>query len=259
MDWIDDRVRDGMLLEAVARGNAEAADLFFMAHGAALYGALLTLFPNPYDSSEALRRVVFEAIERAGEFPADGSASAHNWLLGIVAELAGVGPERLRGLRQTGGDDAGQEPELWDLVDRNPVDRQAATDTAEHIRPAGGGRGDGIIVARGTTAQVKPTPQVSLMHVAMLALQRLNEAFAVWREEDIATATIDETGGIAGELPEPSLTPTITRGGDDLLPLSDYEGRIPMPELTPSIRAYRSPGRTPSTETLRLLKRHTQR
>jgi DNA-directed RNA polymerase specialized sigma24 family protein len=248
VDWLDDRVRDGMLLEAVGRGNAEAADLFFMAHGAALYGALLKLFPNPYDSSEALRRVVLCAIERAPAFPADGSASAHDWLMGIVAEVAGVGHERLTRLRGTG------TAELRDLADTTPIDRPAATDTAEHIRPAGGGRGDGIIVSRGASAQVKQVPQVSLMQVAALALQRLNEAFAAWQEEDEMVATIDETGGIAGELPEPSLTPTITRQ-DDSLPVSDYEGRIPMPELTPSIRAHRSPQRTPSTETLRLLKR----
>ena len=249
MDWIDDRVRDGMLLEAVARGNAEAADLFFMAHGAALYGALLTLFPNPYDSSEALRRVVLAAIERADEFPTDGSASAHNWLLGIVADVAGVGSERLVGLRRTG------EDELWDLADRNPVDRLANIETAEHMRPLGGGRGDGMIVVRGASAQVKETPQVSLMQVAMLALQRLNETFAAWREEDVATATIDETGGIADELPEPSLTPTITRG-EDWQPLArGRRSNLPMPLPTPSIRAFRSPARTPSTEILRLLKR----
>jgi hypothetical protein len=252
VDWLDEEIRDGLLLEAVARGDAEAAELFFTAHGEALYGALLTLFPNPYDSAEALRRVVLIAIERAGGFPADGSREASNWLLGIVAEVAGVGQSRLDGLRETA------PGELRDLAGRRPLGAEAASNTAHHIRPLGGHGGDGLIVARGTAAQVKQLPQGNLLQMAARAIAKLNEDFATWRErEDRGPSFADDTAaGLVDELPDPKLTPTIARDSSTLpIPGDPDAPRLPMPAETPGTMRIRAPGRTPSTETLHIVRR----
>ncbi|MDX6663136.1 MAG: hypothetical protein QOG09_1238 [Solirubrobacterales bacterium] len=252
MPWIENRLRDSLLLEAVARGDAEAADLFFAAYAETIYGALLKLFPNAYDSAEALRRVVLAAIERAGEFPNDGRTAARSWLLAIVAEIAGVGRDRLAELE---GFDAG---ELADLVERHPLDYRVARETARHLRPLGGERGDGVIVARGTSAQVQLPPQGNLLELASRAILKLSEDFSAWREREATDLADSGTGGIAGELADPQLTPTIgTTGGHHPTPGPpplDVE-RLPMPAPTPSTGGIRAPQRTPSTETLRIWQR----
>ena len=252
MPWLDEQIRDALLLEGIARGDADAADMFFAAHGETLYGALLTLFPNPYDSAEALRRVVLTVIERAPAFAGERRVEAGNWLLGVVAEVSGVGVERLAGLQDTAVED------LHELADDTPLGVTAASETAQHLRPLGGGRGDGMIVARGTSAQVKSPPQGNLLEMARRAIVQLNRDFDGWREDEARSspARFDDVATALGEVADPTLTPTVARGPDAPLRTGDQDvERLPMPGPTPGTERIRAPGRTPSTETLRIVHR----